>query len=176
MKLKNIVVMLLFLGGYGVHADELGSFSLAKSPIFIGIEDPHEQARAWGICHATYEFFSQTYAESKPASSQYLHNLSLGAKLAITVSFVTSRLLDEGEKADFPAIWDTGKMMAESIAENSLTQLRMLIEVGDLNELVVELAEINMKICSDNSKYQQMYIDIWRDMYAQGLLVSPDQS
>lgn len=155
----------------------LGSFHLQNDVIFTSY-DKHAEAKAWAKCVVTYRFFSEVFSESKPAVSKQYSNMANGANLAIVMSVVSRSMQENQDNFNFPSVWNTAKTTAESEVELQTNALQVIFETDtredSMLKLGVELGETNLETCSANATLQQMYVDLWRDLSASGLLSQPD--
>ena len=67
---------------------------------------------------------------------------------------------------DLSTTFSTGKMVMESETQTSLTRLKVAMNEGS-NDFTKKM-ESTMSLCLENSDVSQQYIDMWRELAANG--------
>lgn len=181
-KIILLCVLSLFFRIPLALADKEESFVDGSKP-FITIEDVNRQAEAWAMCAAVYNFVAEMFAESNPASSNLSKDMSRGAGLAAIMSIVQDGLpkidtedADEGMRR-FGSLWSSAKITGTELPKTRTTMLLAQQEMLSENEVEGFYAKVGktVEICTANSKDQQMYIDLYREMTKTGLLEAPSK-
>ncbi|WP_448548881.1 hypothetical protein [Thalassotalea fusca] len=106
--------------------------------------------------------------------SKQLLDLARGAELAIVMAYVSTSISDETSVEQFDAIWKSSKAFSKSVPESMLTSILADAErMPDQDKLIEKLSE-SMKVCSDNLKNRQDYIDLWRELSKSCILSLPN--
>ena len=169
-KLIFIFVCLTFLSPLKGKAEELDNF-IGKVTTIVDIKNVDREAEAWARCSCVYSLASDLFS-SKPAISKQLKNLSNGAKFSIVMAHVADGIKNENiTPEEFTALWNYSKTLIDTISETQTTLILAQIEATEDTELIQKRLLNSLKICQDNSEYQQMYIDLYRSLGKSGLLV-----
>ena len=131
-------------------------------------KDANREADAWAICAASFDVTAEVLAGlSQPAQSKQLQELANGAELAVGISLVMNELSTDITPERFNTIWAFSQMAMEAWPASKRTMIMADAErmgKDGFEEFMSSLGETN-KICISNLETQQMYIDIWRDLY-----------
>lgn len=158
-------------------AEDQASF-LDVETEFILIEDPDRQASQWATCSAVYSLTADlAEKEGLKHHAEFSRDASRGAAVAVLMTKITSFLhsdaFSESEKvSQFDSRWSSAKSDMVNIPSATKNYLLMIFEGAsedEYSELGTRLAETT-RICVENQKGQQAYIDIYREMVASGLL------
>ena len=171
--MKKYIAILLLVFSSSAFAEAY----VDGSKPFTAIQDANQEADAWASCSASFEVTAEVLAEfSQPAQSKQMQELAYGAELAVGVSLVVNELSTDITPERFNAIWAFSKMAMDAWPASKRTAIMADAErlgKDGFEEFMSRVGETN-KICISNLETQQMYIDIWRDLYKSGLLVTPD--
>ena len=144
------------------------------------IVDKHERARHFAVCAAIFEVAAVVHENlfDQPAQGKQMRELSYGAKVAVSMTFVSDMgdLNRDGIKERFKATWDFAKLMAETMPATVATVLEAdMSKATDEDSLMNVLKPIfeTATICMNNLKFQQVMIDLWRELAMSGLVTSP---
>jgi len=177
MAIRILAILSVCLIYNSVTAQEGESFVDGSKPFLI-IEDKNRQAEAWAACAATFEIFSEFYANDKPNVSTQLSQLSNGAELAVTMSMVINEINDDIDHVRFGSVWSyaqlAGSEMPKTYRASFLAQLELANSEEEKEKFFTKLTN-TFQICSDNSEGQQFYVDTWRELAKSGLLVTPEE-
>ena len=167
------------------HAEDVVPY-VSPETAFMAIEDPNREAEAWAVCTAAYEITAQIYAaEQLTAQAQEIHNLSNGAAVGVAMALMWGVMNDlKGTDSEtaikrFNSTWDYSKRAMNSLPDAQATRIladqeRLAGTNGGADKFVRKMAA-TMKVCADNIESQQVYIDSWRELVKQGLLVLPKE-
>jgi hypothetical protein len=136
--------------------------------------EPSRQAESWALCSASYDLSSQLYDEDSAVGKQ-LSQMANGAEVAIMMSHILSLDSENTTTESFSSNISYGKTLMSELPLTKRTSILAQFEIASDEEkgaLVEQLANTT-KVCAENSKLQQSYIDMYRDMVRQGLLVIP---
>lgn len=140
---------------------------LATDKPFILIEDEHDRTEAWGTCVATYNLASMLQAESSPAMSKQLSQLSNGAAIAFYMDYLMG--VDSDASSDqLSARINMGKLLMESIPETQLTGMLARGELLQHNGEWRTLVTNTLGLCMENLDQQKSLVNSWRDLSASG--------
>jgi len=153
---------------------------------FALINDKHERARHWAICAAIYEASAVVHETlfNQPADAKQMRELSNGAKVAVSMTFVAEMAAEMGDLEAsglvdrFKATWDFAKLMSNTMPETIKTVIDAdLSKVTDENSLMDALKPIfeTATICMSNVELQQAMINLWRELAMSGLLTVPNE-
>ncbi len=141
---------------------------------FMDIADVNRQAEAWGTCAAAYDVMA-LILKSQPAQAKQVKDYGNGASLAVIMTHVSDGLGPDITSDKFNALWNYSKTLGDSIPETKRNM--MLAEAEALGEKgssqFIEKVAATVKVCINNLKYQQVYIDDWRELAKSGLLQIP---
>jgi len=141
---------------------------LDTDKLFITIEDERDRTEAWGTCIATYKLASMIQAESAPAMSKQLSQLSNGAAIAFYMNYLMG--VDSDASTDqLSARIRMGKLLMESIPETQLTGMLARGEQLQRNKEWYTLVTNTLELCLKNHAQQKSLISAWRDLSASGV-------
>jgi len=168
--LKNI--LLIFFASQCIAAEEKILY-LESNESFINISDKNREAEAWATCSAVYQLTASFYKDEQPNQAKVLENQANGAKVAVLMShFDLANLRKETSVDRFRSTWKLSQLLAESMPETRLNMI--LADAERLNkqgsDIFINKISATLKVCHDNLEGQQVYIDLWRDLYKSGLL------
>ncbi|BCE03541.1 hypothetical protein [Marinicellulosiphila megalodicopiae] len=143
---------------------------------FININVTDEESHAWGVCAASLKLISEIIEKAAPAKSKQFSDYSNGAELAVTMSMVVSELTEDISPEKFERIWEFSKFLGDQIPQTIRTTLLADLESDKTEGSSVFLGNLGdtVAVCLDNLDGQQMYINVWRELYKSGLLKSPE--
>ncbi|MDT0603426.1 hypothetical protein [Thalassotalea castellviae] len=173
MKIKLVLLIILMPLTSLCNANDGESYH-ATNKKFLEIKDVNHQAQAWGICSAVFKI-TATFFPEQNAQARQLLDFARGAELAVIMTHVSDGLDKDISPERFSALWSFSKQLGDSIPEASLTGIQADMErLGkDGQEQFINKLSASMKICSDNLKAQQSYIELWRELAKSGLLKNP---
>ena len=134
----------------------------------------NEAVKTWGVCAASYRLMQ---AVGGNMGDRYREQGN-GAQMTIALIYLKDALNKNGgfrgknpatEPAlmkDLSAANSTGKMVMESETKTSLTRLKLAME-NNSSDFLARM-ENTMSLCLDNSDVSQQYIDMWRELAANG--------
>jgi hypothetical protein len=142
---------------------------------FIKIENVNRQAEAWAMCAAVYDIMSQILDDT-PARSQQLQNLANGAQVAVTMTIVSDGLEDANKPDQFEMLWETAKLSGTELPSTRRTAILADLESSSREQrehIFAKLGE-TLQVCITNLEFQQIYIDLYRELAKSGLLKLPE--
>ena len=134
----------------------------------------NEAVKTWGVCAASYRLMQ---AVGGTMGDRYREQGN-GAQMTISLIYLKDALNKHGgfrgkNPAKEPALMkdlstanSTGKMVMESETNTSLTRLKLAME-NNSSDFLARM-ENTMSLCLDNSNVSQQYIDMWRELAANG--------
>ena len=134
----------------------------------------NEAVKTWGVCAGSYRLMQ---AVGGAMGDRYMEQGN-GAQMTISLIYLKDALDKHGgfrgknpakELAlmkDLSTASSTGKMVMESETNTSLTRLKAAME-SNSNDFLARM-ENTMSLCLDNSDISQQYIDMWRELAANG--------
>jgi hypothetical protein len=140
---------------------------LETDQLFITIEDEYARTQAWGTCVALYDLMSKMQAETSPAYSKQMSDLSNGAKIALYIDYFLGIDVD-ADSAEISARIKMANVLMDGIPETQLTAMLADGERLQHNEEWLSLVVGTLKLCMKNLETQQNLINVWREMYASG--------
>jgi hypothetical protein len=174
MKIKLIIALSILLLTPTGYADTT-YLNENLSANFVDIKDVNRQSEAWGVCAAIFKITASFFPEGDAQKTQLL-DFSRGAEVAVIMSHVSDGLAEDTSSEGFDSLWNFSKQLGISIPEARLTAIladeQRLGEKGQ--DQYINKLSTTMKVCSDNLKGQQMYIDIYRELAKKGLLATPN--
>ena len=130
------------------------------------------------MCSATYTILSRIMRGEKPARAKQLKQLANGAGVAVTMAVVLDGMEKDISKERFSALWNTAKLMGSELPQTKLVGLQAELESATGDRATVFSKDLNatFKVCLNNLKGQQFYIESWRELAKSGLLTFPNNS
>ena len=131
----------------------------------------HDRSRIWSTCAVVHDLMALVdNGGTSSSSAQESKNQSNGAKLASAIVFLAEYIEQEKNPTpdEFSARWEMAKMVMDSNFTTIQTSMMADMERnpdGTLERLVPTYA-----YCIKILPTQQLYIDLWREMYGSGLL------
>jgi hypothetical protein len=162
---------------------ELDNFLSVKSE-FMLVTDKHKQASLWATCAATYSFVAElARKEGQEQQAKFSEDVSRGASVAVAMTYMVKFLSDdtyseEDKISQFGTRWESAKQLMSALPESRMTYLLAQLEGSSSKESAEFMDKLTetVRVCTDNEKGQQGYIDIYREMAASGMLTSPRQA
>jgi len=170
--MKKAILFLLVIAGQVQSATDT---YLMGDTDFLKIKDVNRQAESWGTCAATYDITAMFY-EDKPNQAKQFKDFANGAELAVIMAHVADSLNRDMSAESFSAMWAYSKTLGDSISETRMTAIAADGESlgGALSEEFLNKLGNTLKVCVNNIKAQQAYIDSWRELAKSGLLVTEE--
>ena len=176
------IIILLFLPSYVLASDSWFRGDPSQSFLSQTIEI---EGDSWATCASAFDAIAEIQrADGKTNTATAFGNQANGAELAIAMaqvmSFLTSENIDiaNGVTSEFQAgfnrAWDVGKLKMENLPVAKTTLIMAHLEMTDKPEVWLNQVFETMNVCLANKDAQQMYVDLWRKMLADGWLASPN--
>jgi len=177
LKDKRQLVLALTLFCVSPHglADSNAGYVDGSMP-FLAIQDSNRQAEAWAMCAAVYNVMSEN-TEGQPAGYRHLHALRNGAELAVIMSMALDSINSDMTSERYSTLWAKAKLAGSELPKAKLRILAAEAESLSVkgSDKFIDKLTATFNICVSNLEGQQKYIDVWRDMAKNGLLLSPDK-
>ena len=179
---KNLFAVLIVLSGMvSISANAFQDRYLSHDN-FALITDKHERARHWAICAAIYEAVAVVHENllNQAAQGKQMRELSNGAKLAVSMTFVSEvgDLNSEGLKERFKATWEFARLMSSTMPATITTIIEADMSKATDEESLMNIVEPIFEtatICMSNLELQQVMIDFWRELSMSGIITIPTE-
>jgi len=132
---------------------------------FVMLPDVQAQADAWTSCAAIYE----VAARNKPAQES-AHRLSLASRAAAIAAAMTLFLNSPDKDVAPNDVWADAKADADSSTRDKLGTL-LASDSPDHSE-GSDLAA-RQAVCDANTESRQGYVELWKELFANGVLALP---
>lgn len=179
------LVMLIFPLAFAEEGESApeGTSYVTGPAIGVGA-DKNSEARDWAMCSAAYKVAAQMFFESGSASAKRTSDLGNGAEVAAWVTLIVPIVSEMAEQESpdperFATAWEMTKTTSEGMVESAITRLASDLEIhrskGTFGQWAADLGR-TVEVCADNSKLQEMKLDVMREFMTSGLLTLPEEN